>query len=68
MVWSIHYQFSGEVGLRLSNTLPHAVHEALRLIDQGASISQIKGGGGLRGMNADEISAVHAARKAKKST
>jgi hypothetical protein len=66
-MWSISYHQSGEAGLRLARTLPLAVNEALRLIDQGASVSRIEGSGGLKGMNTDEIRAAYAARKAKKS-
>jgi hypothetical protein len=67
MSWSIHYHHGGVAGLRSVGTLQLAVKEACVLLDGGAEIGGIEGDGGLKGMGADEIMRLYAARKAKKS-
>ncbi len=67
MLWTISFNRKGIAGLRSVTRLQQAVNDACELLDNGAHVQGISGDGGLVGMDAAEVLAIHAKRNAKKS-
>ena len=70
MTWYVHYKTKGVAGLHTVNTLPLVMKYACGLLDHGTEVSEIKGIGGLKGLNAGEIRLAwteRTERKAKKN-
>jgi hypothetical protein len=68
MIWNIHYKKSGVAGYRAVRTLPLAIKAACGLLDEGAEVSEVASSGGRKGIEADELRRICAARKAENSS